>query len=205
METIMVDILKADRLEKMEYVRKVMKMEIASNIAQTRLDEMIKEFVAFIPPGSVGNEQPNSVGQENPAPVGSSDAGSPVVAQQVATAEATPIESLVTPLPEPQETRNLVEQRAPSGMRTGGHRQGTKRVWIMIHEDDIDRQPVFVGLNGKGYAITRGAKVAVPVGVAEILRNAIKTVYRKIGEPGAEKLIARNVPMYPFSEFGEAS
>lgn len=31
---------------------------------------------------------------------------------------------------------------------------------------------VFVGLNGRGYRIRKGMEVAVPEGVAEVLRNA---------------------------------
>jgi hypothetical protein len=72
--------------------------------------------------------------------------------------------------------------------------QVKSRVKIRIHEDENDKYPVFVGVNGKSYRIQRGVDVDVPAEVAEVLRNAVQSVTRN-GE-------TRQVPTYSFSVLG---
>lgn len=67
-------------------------------------------------------------------------------------------------------------------------------VTIMIAEDENDRQPVFVGVNGKSYRIKRGMEVEVPASVAEVLKNAKQSSYRN-GE-------WKTRPTYPFQILG---
>ena len=62
---------------------------------------------------------------------------------------------------------------------------------------------MFVGVNGKGYTITRGQEVDVPNGVLEVLNNARETLYeRKKDEYGKEYLSPREALSYPFSILG---
>tara|TARA_R110000782_G_scaffold265815_1_gene359811 strand:- start:1181 stop:1660 length:480 start_codon:yes stop_codon:yes gene_type:complete len=82
---------------------------------------------------------------------------------------------------------------------------GAKRIKIIIHEsaDPNAVNPVFVGVNGKGYTITRGQEVDVPNGVLEVLNNARETLYeRKKDEYGKEYLSPREALSYPFSILG---
>ena len=67
-----------------------------------------------------------------------------------------------------------------------------RRVRIKIMEEKGEKQPVFVGVNFKGYSIQRGKEVEVPAEVVSALRNAVKTVY----DP--ETMEAQDVPIYPF-------
>ena len=47
----------------------------------------------------------------------------------------------------------------------------TKTVTVRLPISRTEKEPVFVGLNGKTYLIQRGIPVAVPVGVAKILQR----------------------------------
>jgi hypothetical protein len=48
------------------------------------------------------------------------------------------------------------------------------RVTILLEEnDDIPPNGLFLGLNGRGYLLRPGEKVAVPAGIVEILENAV--------------------------------
>lgn len=51
------------------------------------------------------------------------------------------------------------------------------RITIIINENERDKQPVPVGVNGKTYLIQRGKKVAVPPAVIEVLNHAEKEVW----------------------------
>tara|TARA_B100000795_G_scaffold233299_1_gene191966 strand:+ start:1980 stop:2456 length:477 start_codon:yes stop_codon:yes gene_type:complete len=87
----------------------------------------------------------------------------------------------------------------------GKDMSGVKRVKIIIHEsaDPNAVNPVFVGVNGKGYTISRGEEVDVPTGVVEVLNNARETLYeRKKDEYGKEYLSPREALSYPFSILG---
>jgi len=46
-------------------------------------------------------------------------------------------------------------------------------VTIRLIRDENHRQPLFVGLNGKGYLVQRGVNVQVPKAVAEIINNSL--------------------------------
>jgi hypothetical protein len=69
---------------------------------------------------------------------------------------------------------------------------GVKMVKIRIAKSDKDsKYPVFVGVNGVGYAIKRGEAVEVPEPVVEALRNAVQVSYAEDGTSN-ESLV------YPF-------
>lgn len=42
----------------------------------------------------------------------------------------------------------------------------------LFYDGDKYKDPVFVGLNGKGYLVKRGEPVKVPAAISEIIRNA---------------------------------
>lgn len=65
-------------------------------------------------------------------------------------------------------------------------------VTIIIARNATDKQPVFVGLNGRNYRMKRGEEVTVPRGIAEILSNAIQI----IRDPDTGK--DHEVEAYPF-------
>lgn len=46
------------------------------------------------------------------------------------------------------------------------------KVKVQLVYDEEHKEPVFVGVNGKGYLVERGRPVEVPQAVAEVLRNA---------------------------------
>lgn len=69
----------------------------------------------------------------------------------------------------------------------------SKFIKININESDTDKQPVFVGLNGRSYVIKRGEDVVVPRAVAEILETACTKKY------DAKTMEHRMVPRFPFS------
>lgn len=86
-----------------------------------------------------------------------------------------------------KETASLVEEKP-------------LRKTIIIQPSDTDNQPVFVGLNGKGFAIPRGIEVTVPIGVIDILSSAVKRVPVK---DGTNRISGwKDAQMYPFSIVG---
>ena len=77
-----------------------------------------------------------------------------------------------------------------------------KRVKIIVHEsaDPNAINPVFIGVNGRGYTINRGVEDEVPSNVVDVLNNARETIYdRKRDDFGKEFLVAREALSYPFS------
>lgn len=76
------------------------------------------------------------------------------------------------------------------------------RVKLTVQEDGTPgaEREIFVGVNGVGYRIKRGVEVEVPAEVVGVLRDAVKTVYStERSENGSSTMIARDVPVYPFS------
>lgn len=71
-------------------------------------------------------------------------------------------------------------------------------VRLLIEENDsIPPTGVYVGLNGKGYLIRAGETVDVPIGVKDILDNAIETVPQI--DPTTRRIIAHRERMrYPY-------
>lgn len=69
-----------------------------------------------------------------------------------------------------------------------------KKDWItvVIAEDENDRHPVFVGVNGKNYWIRRGEPVPVPPEVVTVLQDAIQ-----VGLDSKGNTTSR--PTYPFN------
>lgn len=69
--------------------------------------------------------------------------------------------------------------------------------WILIPKDKEDKQPVYVGLNGRGYAIPRGVKLQVPPGVEKILAEAVRTDFE------GESMEAQDTLTYTYQKFSE--
>lgn len=63
-------------------------------------------------------------------------------------------------------------------------------VRIVVEESDNDRQPAYVGVNGRSYRIKRGVEVDVPRPVANVLLSAKQKVRNPDGTD-------REVPTYP--------
>jgi len=72
-----------------------------------------------------------------------------------------------------------------------------KRVKIIIQPSDTDNQPVFVGVNGIGYAIKRGHEVSVPIGVVDVLNGAVKSI--PVKDDNNRIVGWKDAQMYPFS------
>lgn len=72
------------------------------------------------------------------------------------------------------------------------------RVKIMLEEnDDIPPTGLFVGVNGVSFLIRPGAEVEVPVGVVEVLRNAVMSMPTVDPQTG-QVLGYRDRMRYPF-------
>lgn len=78
-----------------------------------------------------------------------------------------------------------------------GKRKNYVTIIVAKSQEKGGGQPVFVGVNAKGYTIPRGIPVAVPNFVEYALRQAIQTVYDWDEE--TLKLTAREVPTYPYN------
>jgi len=79
------------------------------------------------------------------------------------------------------------------------------RVRIVVHQDASPgaEKDIFVGVNGVGYHIKRGAEVEVPREVVTVLEESVKTVYEQVrNEDGSTSMIPRDVPTYPFQVKG---
>ncbi len=46
-------------------------------------------------------------------------------------------------------------------------------VTVRLIRDENHRQPLFVGVNGKGYLVQRGKEVSVPKAVYEVIKNSL--------------------------------
>jgi hypothetical protein len=78
----------------------------------------------------------------------------------------------------------------------------TTRVKIFLSEnDEIPPTGLFVGLNGRGYLLRAGEEIDVPVGVLEILENAVTSVPQV--DPQTRQVVGyRNRLRYPFVKRG---
>ena len=54
-------------------------------------------------------------------------------------------------------------------------RKGEKRYTIEIHKDGKDKQPVFLGCNGRTVRIKRGEQVTIGEGLFQSLKNATES------------------------------
>jgi hypothetical protein len=95
-----------------------------------------------------------------------------------------------------------VESNAPRKKNTRKRKapgnQPADYVRVVVEESDSDRQPAYVGLNGRSYRIKRGVEVEVPRGVAQILLTAKQKVRSADGTE-------REVPTYPTRIVSEAA
>lgn len=66
----------------------------------------------------------------------------------------------------------------------------SEMVRVVVEESDNDRQPAYVGVNGRSYRIKRGVEVDVPRPVANVLLGAKQKVRNPDGTD-------REVPTYP--------
>ena len=93
----------------------------------------------------------------------------------------------------------LVELRGEAPGSTEATDESTPaddRAEIMLPKSKKNKQPLYVGVNGKGYTIPRGVKVKIPRSVLGVLENAVETVF----DP--ETMESREVPAHPFQVFG---
>jgi len=75
------------------------------------------------------------------------------------------------------------------------------RVRIQLEEsDDIPPTGLFLGLNGKGHLLRPGEPVDVPIGIVEILDNAVMSVPQV--DPQTKQVIGyRDRLRYPYRKF----
>lgn len=108
---------------------------------------------------------------------------------------STPTKTKPSEQPEPI-TLEQQQKQSLAEFRSGGH--------YTININKVDKNarnsadPVYVGVNGVGYAIKRGVNVVVPKAVVEALRNAVETVYEQVGEGRNAQIVATEVPSYGF-------
>ncbi|GEK48435.1 hypothetical protein HPA02_27180 [Bisbaumannia pacifica] len=72
-------------------------------------------------------------------------------------------------------------------------RKGEKRYTIEIHKDGKDKQPVFLGCNGRTVRIKRGEQVTIGEGLFQSLRNATESRLDTETEEWVQ------VPSYPYT------
>lgn len=81
-------------------------------------------------------------------------------------------------------------KKAPAKAKSSTKKDDSETVTVVVEESEYDRQPAYVGLNGKSYRLQRGIEVTVPRGVAQILLTAKQKVRNSDGTD-------REVPTYP--------
>ena len=82
---------------------------------------------------------------------------------------------------------------------------GLVRVLVHRQDDEMGDEAVPVTVNNYTWLVKRGVEAAVPRCVYEVLKNAVRTVYRQVTLPdGSLKMEAREVQAYPFSLLGQA-
>lgn len=70
-----------------------------------------------------------------------------------------------------------------------------KKVVINIEPTRYEKEPVWVGVNGKTYMIKRGEDVTVPAAVAEVLQNRRKMLAKlyELEDEASNKTAAREL------------
>lgn len=71
--------------------------------------------------------------------------------------------------------------------------KGERRYTVEIHKDGKDKQPVFLGCNGRSVRIKRGEQVTIGDGLFQSLKNAIENRF----DTESEEWI--RVPSYPYT------
>lgn len=77
---------------------------------------------------------------------------------------------------------------------------GEVRLVIGEGPDDLGKEPVDIGVNGKVWRIKRNEEVVVPASVYEVIRNAKTTVYTST----KEGVVERDVHRFSFQVVGSA-
>ena len=72
-------------------------------------------------------------------------------------------------------------------------RKGEKRYTIQIHKDGKDKQPIFLGCNGRTVCIKRGETVVIGEGLYQSLKNAVES------RLDTETEEWQDVPSYPYT------
>jgi|SRR6056297_1145906 len=91
---------------------------------------------------------------------------------------------------------------APAAKKPAAKKRTTKpksdRVEILLEEnDDIPPTGLFLGLNGRGFMLRPGEKASVPIGIVEILENAVTST--AVLDPATKQVIGyRDRLKYPF-------
>ena len=76
--------------------------------------------------------------------------------------------------------------------------RGERRRWILIHPDANASTPVFVGVNGMAFSITRNEPAYVPESVIGVLRNATVCRVETSGD-GRSRMTRTKVPRFAFN------
>lgn len=73
---------------------------------------------------------------------------------------------------------DLLAETAPeaeaASMESAEKKKGVKKVVINLPLTRDNKEPLWVGVNGRKYLIRRGEDVAVPVGVAKVIQRMLK-------------------------------
>lgn len=138
--------------------------------------------------------------QANAAAAGGIDDGmsNEALRAELATAKAQ--------LAKHKETQ-LADHHNRPGTANESHPSSKVRYAIMIEEgrDDNDMNPVYVGVNGRGYSIKRGQIVEVPKEVLSVLDTAVES--RSTPRTDANGIIAgfntREARRFPYRNYGK--
>ena len=111
--------------------------------------------------------------------------------EQIITLDAAPAQS-ETPAKKAKADSKpaVVPERTTTGAADGF--SGRKvRVVINAGSDDLDKEPVDIGLNGTTWRIKRDEEVVIPEEVFEVLKNAVTTTYKNVGDKVEERAVRR--------------
>ena len=89
--------------------------------------------------------------------------------------------------------------------KTDNGKNVDERIKIIIHktENPNEVDPVFVGVNAKGYTIKRGVEVEVPSAIVEVLDHAMKDTYHSVpNDRGGMDIEKRTSRAYPYQILG---
>lgn len=92
-----------------------------------------------------------------------------------------------------------VVTKAPKAAKVAAPKE---RVRIILEENEnIPPTGLFVGLNGRGFLLTAGEEIDVPIGVKEILDNA--RMLRPVQDPQTQQVVGYREQMrYPYRLVG---
>jgi len=100
----------------------------------------------------------------------------------------------------------LEDRHTAPGVANESRSSANERFAIIVEEgrDENDMNPIFVGVNGRGYSIRRGEVVEVPGEVLGVLNDAVEvrsTPYSKDGVPAG--MTTRAARRFPYRNYGK--